>query len=101
MPTASIRDIRGQWPYPDVGNARKAGNPCWFETDKGTYWELLECVPPVWAPSGFMVGECAAHTSSGMPIRSYFVETGGRYFVRDVEEAKHPEALAELRAALA
>lgn len=100
MPVSPIRDIRGQWPFPDVGDARKAGNPCWFETDESTYWEMLECLPPIYAAGGFMMSEAASHDGKGIAIRAYFVQSGSRYFVREVSEAHHPAAYAELMGAL-
>jgi hypothetical protein len=55
---------------------------CWQETDEKTYWDLLECVPPLHhGPNGFMVGECSTHTDAGA-IYDVFVDYAGRFFWR-------------------
>jgi hypothetical protein len=72
----------------------------WHEITEETYWEFLEMLPPIYAPSGFLMSEAKRHDAKGIAVRAYYVETNGRWFVREVSEARHPEALAEMLALL-
>lgn len=47
----------------------------WVEVSKEVYWDMLECVPPVYHRSGvFACGEAYTHNDKGEPVYSFFKE---------------------------
>ncbi len=80
----NMRDIN-QWPYngEDGMSANfRAGNNLWIETNLESYWNQLECLPPIRQNNTvFMVGECYTHRESdGASCYAAFIEYDGRYF---------------------
>ncbi len=64
----------------------------WQETDKETYWEMLECLPPARMAGGaFLVGEPMDHlAATGESTFEMFRKQGSKYYV-----ASRPVTIAE------
>ena len=64
----------------------------WQETDKETYWEMLECVPPARMAGGaFLVGEPMDHlAATGEATFEMFRKQSSKFFV-----ASRPVTIAE------
>jgi len=64
----------------------------WQKTDKETYWEMLECVPPARMAGGaFLVGEPMDHlAATGESRFEMFRKRGPKYYV-----ASRPVTIAE------
>lgn len=64
----------------------------WQETDKETYWEMLECLPPERMAGGaFLVGEPMDHlAATGESTFEMFRKQGSKYYV-----ASRPVTIAE------
>lgn len=64
----------------------------WQETDKESYWEMLECLPPARMAGGaFLVGEPMDHlASTGESTFEMFRKQGSKFFV-----ASRPVTIAE------
>lgn len=98
LPVPEIVDLTGaDWIWPQ---AETPGT--WHEISKAHWWQQYEVLPPIYAPSGFLMCEAKRHDGDGVAVRAYYVETHGRHFVRQVRHTKSApaRALAELLAAL-
>ena len=64
----------------------------WQETDKETYWEMLECLPPARMAGGaFLVGEPMDHlAATGEATFEMFRKQSSKFFV-----ASRPVTIAE------
>lgn len=64
----------------------------WQDTDKETYWEMLECLPPARMAGGaFLVGEPMDHlAATGESTFEMYRKQGSKYYV-----ASRPVTIAE------
>lgn len=102
-----ITNIGSSWPWPRIGESRRAGETTWFQSTRERYWEALEVLPPVRMRARyFVMGEAAAHDARGVPIYAVWYESGDpsvghRYFVREVPIDQVDAAISELLRTLA
>lgn len=102
IPQYGIVSSLNGWPYPLIGNIRRAGSRAWVEVTPEHYDEMLNVLPPaMYFSGGFMMGEEADADARGVPIYTAFVRVrGGRCFARDCTKAGLTFALHDLTAAL-
>ena len=69
----------------DYGNiAIEAANPdsAPIEVSADEFYDMLGCVPPIYVPGGFLVGEALTHAAGGRIVYSHYAERDGRFFAR-------------------
>ncbi len=96
-------DSRGAWPFPAITNARHddrlEGTCTWVAISEEHANELLEALPPIYIPGGFMVGEEASHTADGEPIYCAVFHLGGPdYVAREMPRSEGETAYDSLTA---
>ena len=96
---SNIIDSRQAWPFPAITEARKTPG-AWVEISEAHADQLLEAVPPIYIPGGFMVSEPASHDHDDMPILCAVVKYTGRYYAREMRRDLGGSAIVLVRAAL-
>lgn len=99
LPT--ITDSTTAWPFPAATESRRAGRDEWLEIDEQTKDQLLNCVPPVYVPNGFAVGEEADFDARGCAIHalvlSFTVAGQERHFLREISMNRQERQHHQLR----
>lgn len=96
-PAPAIEDLGAAWPWPRVSEARRAGEPTWFETTEERWWHLLEVLPPVYFAGGFCMGEPADSDARGVAVHAAVLRIRGRFFVRELPLDRCAEEARRLR----
>lgn len=68
----------------DYGNIRDLAN--WpecppTEVSSDEYYEMLECVPPIYVPGGWLVGEATTGDKRGT-VHAHYAERDGKFYAR-------------------
>lgn len=94
---SKIIDSRDKWPFPAISEARKAGAGDWVEISEEAATDLLNVLPPIYIPGGFMVSEAADHDARGVAIYCAVVNAHGRYLAAELpsDMRSHARTLAE------
>ena len=95
---SNITDSRDAWPLPAITEASKHPNT-WVEISEAHTDDLLNAVPPIYIPGGFMVGEPADHDADGCPIYCAVIGLNGRNFARHLRYDERKRALLQAQAA--
>jgi hypothetical protein len=72
---------RGRNDYQNI--AEEAANPDVgpVEVSAEEYWDMLECVPPIYVRGGFLVGEASCGHATGT-VYAHYAERDGKYFAK-------------------
>lgn len=51
------------------------------EVDEDLFWDMIECLPPIWGPNGIrQVGEPMDHDENNNPTYMTFLDANDRYY---------------------
>ena len=78
----SIIPACADWPIPQLQKLRHDNADVWVCVPDSFADYMLEVVPPVYVPGGFLVGEPDSHDAQGYPVRLGFAHVNGQYFAR-------------------
>lgn len=94
----ALRDSRNAWPFPAVTDASRGGE--WTEISEAHADDLLNVLPPVYIPGGFMVGEEVAYDDERGPLFTAVINVGGRRLAQNWPARQRRDAFAAASAAL-
>lgn len=72
---------RGRSDYEAIRDEANDPTAAPVEVTEEEFFDMLECVPPIYVPGGFLVGECLTGDERGA-VHAHYAERGGKYLAR-------------------
>lgn len=93
----AIRDSRGAWPFPTIDEASRAGD--WTEISDEHADDMLNALPPIYIPGGFMLGEAQYWANGSEHYTAVILLKDGRHLARHWPYSTRRNACADAVAA--